>query len=134
MFIYFHRHHASVHRPFTEIAQPSRLICILKRLILYMGFTLAYAPILLKSIYRIFESSRTQVSLPNVVSPKSQIMLTMLGSDTSQFLKYKHDERQQTVSVTSKLRRDILRKGFFHVLYKLCVSFIDNGTRNILRV
>ena len=66
--------------PLVEINASSRELCILKRWLLYIGFTLAYSPLLFKTnrIYRIFTTAKSSTVPPKAVSPISQIGLTTI--------------------------------------------------------
>ena len=66
--------------PFFNLATPSNLLCFLGRTALYLGFSLVYAPLLLKSnrVYRIFKAAKVTPIKPRAVSPSSQITISLL--------------------------------------------------------
>jgi len=66
--------------PFFNLATPSKLSCFLGYMTLYLGFCLVYAPLFLKSnrVYRIFQAAKVTPIKPRVVSPSSQITISLL--------------------------------------------------------
>jgi len=60
----------------TEITKP---VCFIRGLFLYLGYSLVYASLLLKTnrIYRIFQSGKLGPKLPKAVSPLSQVLITV---------------------------------------------------------
>ena len=65
--------------PVLYILEPSYSICSVQRFMITMGFTICYAPLLLKlnRIYRIFRNAKTTVIRPIMVNPKSQILMSL---------------------------------------------------------
>ena len=60
-----------------HILDPTELRCALRRFIFGVSFTACYTPLMLKTnrIYRIFKAAHVMVSMPQFVSPSSQIMI-----------------------------------------------------------
>ena len=65
--------------PFAFIPPPSTVACNLQRLIVGISLTASYAPLLLRTnrIYRIFRSAKTTASRPSMISPRSQIVMSL---------------------------------------------------------
>eukprot|EP00794_Sanderia_malayensis_P000600 gene600-1261_t len=63
----------------TFILQPSKIVCNSQRFVLGPSLTITYAPLLLKTnrIYRIFRSAKSTVKRPSMVSPRSQIIMSL---------------------------------------------------------
>eukprot|EP00794_Sanderia_malayensis_P004563 gene4563-5160_t len=68
---------------FVFFIQPSIVLCGLRRFIFGMSLTVCYTALMLKTnrIYRIFKAATVMVSVPQFVSPRSQVILcsTLLG-------------------------------------------------------
>ena len=65
--------------PVAFIPSPSAVVCNLQRLIVGISLSSSYAPLLLRTnrIYRIFRSAKTKVSRPSMISPRSQVFMSM---------------------------------------------------------
>ncbi|XP_065057393.1 metabotropic glutamate receptor 3-like [Rhopilema esculentum] len=65
--------------PIAFIIKPSSMVCNSQRVIVGIGLTSCYAPLLLRTnrIYRIFKSAKTTASCPSMISPRSQIAMSM---------------------------------------------------------
>ncbi|XP_065057656.1 metabotropic glutamate receptor 2-like [Rhopilema esculentum] len=65
--------------PIAFIIKPSSMVCNSQRVIVGIGLTSCYAPLLLRTnrIYRIFKSAKTTASRPSMISPRSQIAMSM---------------------------------------------------------
>eukprot|EP00794_Sanderia_malayensis_P000546 gene546-1202_t len=63
----------------TFILQPSKIACNSQRFVVGLSLTITYAPLLLKTnrIYRIFRSAQSTVERPSMVSPRSQIIMSL---------------------------------------------------------
>lgn len=66
--------------PFSFIIRPSLVVCAIRRLGVGFSFTLCYSALLIKTnrIYRIFNRSPGSVTKPSLISPQSQVLLTLL--------------------------------------------------------
>ena len=65
--------------PVAFIFQPSNLVCNIHRFAVGLSLSITYAPLLLKvnRIYRIFRSAKTTVERPIMISPRSQIFMSI---------------------------------------------------------
>ncbi len=65
--------------PIAFILKPSTAVCGLHRLVVSVSLTVSYAPLLLKTnrLYRIFRSAQTTVERPAMISPRSQIAMSL---------------------------------------------------------
>ncbi|XP_053706577.1 glutamate receptor, metabotropic 6a isoform X3 [Synchiropus splendidus] len=65
---------------FLMIAEPSVLVCALRRLLLGLGMAITYSAMLTKTnrIYRIFEQGKRSVTPPKFISPSSQLAITFI--------------------------------------------------------
>ena len=65
--------------PTAFILQPSIIVCATNRFIIGLSLSLCYAPLTLKliRIYRIFTFARQQVKRPQLVSPRTQVMMSI---------------------------------------------------------
>ena len=65
--------------PFAFIPPPNAIVCNIQRLIVGISLTSSYAPLLLRTnrIYRIFKSAKITVSRPSMISPRSQIVMSL---------------------------------------------------------
>ena len=65
--------------PIVFIVKPSAVVCALQRFVIGFSFTLCYAPLMLKlnRIYRIFSSAKIRIVRPTLVSPQSQICISV---------------------------------------------------------
>ena len=65
--------------PVSFIPPPGPIICYIQRLIVGISLTSSYAPLLLRTnrIYRIFRSAATTVSRPSLISPRSQVVMSL---------------------------------------------------------
>ena len=66
--------------PFAYIIRPSAIVCGIRRFGLGFCFTLCYSALLIKTnrIHRIFNRKPGSVSTPSLISPQSQVALTLL--------------------------------------------------------
>lgn len=66
--------------PFAFIIRPSAVVCGIRRFGLGFCFTLCYSALLIKTnrIHRIFNRRPGSVSTPSLISPQSQVALTLL--------------------------------------------------------
>ena len=64
--------------PFAYMSKPSVLTCVLRGTLPGLSFVVCYAPLFLKTnrIYRIFMHAQTSVSIPSLVSPQSQFLVS----------------------------------------------------------
>ena len=65
--------------PMAFVPPPSAISCNLQRLVVGISLTACYAPLLLRTnrIYRIFRSAKTTASRPSMISPRSQIVMSL---------------------------------------------------------
>ncbi|XP_022245723.1 metabotropic glutamate receptor-like [Limulus polyphemus] len=65
---------------FVLLAKPSMVICGLQRFGVGFGFSIIYSSLLTKTnrISRIFDSARKSASRPSFISPKSQVVITLI--------------------------------------------------------
>ena len=65
---------------FVLLAPPSPVICAIQRFGVGFGFSVIYSSLLIKTnrISRIFESARRSAKRPPFISPKSQIVMTLI--------------------------------------------------------
>lgn len=65
---------------FLMIAEPSTVVCALRRLLLGLGMCITYSAMLTKTnrIYRIFEQGKKSVTPPKFISPTSQLVITFI--------------------------------------------------------
>lgn len=66
--------------PMLTFYRVSDIVCFLERLLLYIGFTFVYAPLFLKTnrVYRIFQAAQSSAIPPKIVSPLSQVLITLV--------------------------------------------------------
>ena len=66
--------------PFFFLAKPSPGICTMRRLGVGISFTICYSALLVKTnrVYRIFTRAQTSLQKPQLISPQSQILFTLL--------------------------------------------------------
>ena len=64
---------------FFTLFKITRILCFLRSTFLYLGYSMVYAPLLLKTnrIYRIFQNGKTNPRPPKAVSPLSQVLITL---------------------------------------------------------
>ena len=65
--------------PIVFIMKPSAIVCALQRFVIGFSFTLCYAPLMLKliRIYRIFSNAKVRSDRPTLISPQSQICISV---------------------------------------------------------
>ncbi|RWS25535.1 metabotropic glutamate receptor-like protein [Leptotrombidium deliense] len=65
---------------FVLLAKPATIICAFQRFGVGLGFALIYGALLTKTnrISRIFDSARKSARRPSFISPKSQVIITMI--------------------------------------------------------
>ncbi len=65
--------------PIAFVLKPCTAVCSLQRLVIGISLTVSYTPLLLRTnrIYRIFRSAQTTVQRPSMVSPRSQIVMSL---------------------------------------------------------
>ena len=63
--------------PFIFLMDPTKIRCGLRRFIFGISLTACYTPLMLKTnrIYRLFAAARVMISMPPLVSPRSQIAI-----------------------------------------------------------
>ncbi len=66
--------------PFAFIIRPSPVVCAIRRFGVGFCFTLCYSALLIKTnrIHRIFNRPTGSVTTPSLISPQSQVLLTLL--------------------------------------------------------
>ena len=64
---------------FSYLAKPSSIICSVRRVIGTICFTTCYVPVLMKTnrIYRIFRSAQRTAARPSMISPRSQVLISL---------------------------------------------------------
>ena len=64
---------------FFTLFRVTHISCFLRSTFLYLGYSMVYAPLLLKTnrIYRIFRNGKTNPRPPKAVSPLSQVLITV---------------------------------------------------------
>ncbi|XP_066928416.1 metabotropic glutamate receptor 8-like isoform X1 [Clytia hemisphaerica] len=65
--------------PLINMTRPTKILCFLNRTVMYQGFSLVYGPLFLKTnrIYRIFKAAKSTPVRPKVISPGSQVALSL---------------------------------------------------------
>ncbi len=65
--------------PLIFLAEPSKVICGLQRFIAGLSFSTVYAPLFLKTnrIFRIFQSAKSTTARPSLISPVSQVLVSL---------------------------------------------------------
>ena len=63
----------------TYLAEPTDVVCSIRRFSGSVCFTLCYAPVLMQTnrIYRIFKAAKRSVARPSFISPRSQVFVSL---------------------------------------------------------
>eukprot|EP00112_Aurelia_sp_Birch-Aquarium-sp1_P025405 Seg842.1 transcript_id=Seg842.1/GoldUCD/mRNA.D3Y31 product="Metabotropic glutamate receptor 4" protein_id=Seg842.1/GoldUCD/D3Y31 len=114
--------------PYTFLLDATTVRCGLRRIIFGISLTACYTPLVLKTnrIYRIFKSTRTLASVPQFVSPTSQILICfgLLALQTLMYVMWvvgdppiiKHIEVEQSGTMVADICGDNV--------FTLCVNII----------
>eukprot|EP00794_Sanderia_malayensis_P004605 gene4605-5211_t len=65
--------------PLIYLANPSMVVCGAQRFIAGLSFSIVYAPLVLKTnrLYRIFQSAKSTTARPSLISPLSQVLISL---------------------------------------------------------
>ena len=65
--------------PVVFLSEPSVVVCGIQRFIAGLSFSVIYAPLFLKTnrIFRIFQSAKTTTARPSLISPLSQVIISL---------------------------------------------------------